>query len=468
MTATADVWSIAGVQARRIVVPIVAALLASGAVPAHAEPSFSAVIPAGGHGTDAPYRVSALPGGGAIVAGRFHGRAGFGRHAIATTPGRDAAFVARMRPSGSFAWATALAGTGHDIGLAVLPDGSSLVVGDFRHRVRIGATTLRSQGSYDAFVARLDDRGRVLWARRAGGWLTDAARGVAVRADGSALITGRFRGTATFGSHRLTSAGGTDVFVAAIGPAGRFAWARRLGGPGDDTANGIIALDDGTAMIAGRFTRRVDLGPRILVGAGRSDGFVAGLDQRGRPTWATGIGGPGDDTALGLAPRGGGAIVVGAFSGTASVDGSLLAGEAASSGFALRIDGAGRVRWSTAIAGAGASSLRGAATGPDGSTLVAGRFRGVVRIGTTELASAGRNDMLVVRLDRDGMALAGLRAGGPGDDLGLDIAVRDDGSALLAGRAEPGAAFGDLTPASRGEGDIAIATIAEAPVILDG
>ena len=59
----------------------------------------------------------------------------------------------------------------------------------------------------------------LLWVARAGGSDQDLGADIAVLSDGSALVTGYFRGTATFGPGEpgqtlLTSAGENDIFVA--------------------------------------------------------------------------------------------------------------------------------------------------------------------------------------------------------------------------------------------------------------
>ena len=64
------------------------------------------------------------------------------------------------------------------------------------------------------FVAKVDPSGAWVWATRGGGSSIDYGYGVSTLPDGSAIVTGYFYGTATFGSTTLTSAGGGDVFVA--------------------------------------------------------------------------------------------------------------------------------------------------------------------------------------------------------------------------------------------------------------
>ncbi len=113
-------------------------------------------------------------------------------------------------------WATQAGGTSSDIGRGVsaLPDGSSIVTGDFQGTATFGSTTLTSGGDTDVFVAKVDPSGAYVWATKAGGTLSDIGYGVSALPDGSSIVTGDFRGTATFGSTTLTSGGAADVFVA--------------------------------------------------------------------------------------------------------------------------------------------------------------------------------------------------------------------------------------------------------------
>ncbi len=65
------------------------------------------------------------------------------------------------------------------------------------------------------------------WVERAGGSQEDDARSVDLLSDGSAVVTGTFSGTATFGpgqanETQLTPAGEEDIFIAKYNPDGMF------------------------------------------------------------------------------------------------------------------------------------------------------------------------------------------------------------------------------------------------------
>ncbi|MCX6357762.1 MAG: hypothetical protein NT045_07830, partial [Candidatus Aureabacteria bacterium] len=102
----------------------------------------------------------------------------------------------------------------------------------------------------------LTAHGRGRSARGGSDW--DVGNAIASLTDGSALVTGGFRGTATFGPGEaneatLISAGDRDIFIARYNPDGTLAWAKRAGGTNWDGGNAIAALADSSALVTGYF-----------------------------------------------------------------------------------------------------------------------------------------------------------------------------------------------------------------------
>ncbi|MCG8554180.1 MAG: hypothetical protein MJD61_02655 [Proteobacteria bacterium] len=125
--------------------------------------------------------------------------------------------------------------------------------------------------------------GELVWAKRAGGSAEDFALSVSVVPDGSSLLAGYFRDTATFGPGEpmetaLISTGEFDLFVARYEADGSLAWAKRAGVEEYDSGLSISALGDGSALIAGSFLGTATFGPgesgqTVLSAAGQRDVF---------------------------------------------------------------------------------------------------------------------------------------------------------------------------------------------------
>lgn len=151
-------------------------------------------------------------------------------------------------------WVAALGGAGTDRlwDLAGDAAGNTYVVGEFSGTAAFGTKSLSSAGGSDVFVAKLNTAGQVQWATRAGGSGADLGYSVAVDASGNVLLTGHFSGSAKFGNTTLVSAGGTDVFVAELaGNNGKFQWARKTGGSGNDRGLAVETDSAGNVYVTG-------------------------------------------------------------------------------------------------------------------------------------------------------------------------------------------------------------------------
>jgi hypothetical protein len=419
---------------------------------------------AGGTSADRAVGVSTLAGGGAIVTGNFVGSASFGATTL-TSAGQGDVFVARVDPDGGWAWATRAGGTGGDGGTDVgaLADGGAIVTGTFNDSATFGATTLTSAGFRDVFVARVDPDGSWAWATRAGGTSFVDARSISTLADGSAIIAGEFQGTATFGATTFASAGSRDAFVAKIDADGNWAWANRGGGIENQYVNGVTALADGGALIAGWFAGTADFGGNFITSLDGADVFVARVDADGSWVWVTRAGGSLDAVALDVvAVSDGGAVVTGLYQGTVQFG---IAVTLASAGdrdvFVAKLDPDGNWAWAISAGGTGDDRGTSVAALADGGALVTGRFEDTATFGATSLTSAGSRDVFVARVDPDGSWAWATRAGGTDVVDALSVDTFADGSAIVAGEFWETATFGATTFASAGNLDAFVAKVSE-------
>jgi subtilisin-like proprotein convertase family protein len=275
----------------------------------------------GGPGDDEARRVAADAAGYIYVAGFFSGTASFGPSITLTGSSYDNAFVAKMDPAGNFLWVqpfTSSTGNGVTWGVAVDASGNVYATGYFNGTTAFGNTTLTSAGGSDAFVAKLDASGNVVWAQRMGG-SSDTEWGMGVGADpnGNVYVSGRFTGTASFGTLSLTAdspSGSNNGFVTRLDSSGNFQWAQRLGGDynlGLDLALDTRAADSSmwAVYVTGEMSgTSCDFGPTRFT-TGGDDAYVTKLDATtGSFTWADQLGGAGQDYGYAIAVDGSGNV----------------------------------------------------------------------------------------------------------------------------------------------------------------
>src|SRR5204862_6697470 len=118
-------------------------------------------------------------------------------------------------------------------------------VGDFQGTIDFGSGPISSAGGYDAFVAKYNSQGTLLWVKRLGALGDETARGVAIDSQGNIVVVGSFCSSVDFGGTTLTSVPDpfgriwSDIFVAKYSPTGNLVWADRFGGTQPDTGDAV-------------------------------------------------------------------------------------------------------------------------------------------------------------------------------------------------------------------------------------
>ena len=224
--------------------------------------------------------------------------------------------------TGNLQWAKRAGGVENDRGLGIEERFSDFfVVGEFNLTATFGPgeankTQLTTRGSRDIFFAKFDSQtGNLIFVKQAGGQESDRARGI-VHRSGKLYVTGRFKGSATFDSFTLTSAGGRDIFVAQYDASnGNVLWAKSAGGSDDDEGLDVAETirfnpdfggpDAASIHVTGFFNGAATFGKggpnqRTLTSAGGTDIFIAKYQADGTFRWVKQIGGTGNDFGRGI------------------------------------------------------------------------------------------------------------------------------------------------------------------------
>ena len=234
----------------------------------------------------------------------------------ATRAGFNDVFVRKLNPAGTVVYSTFLGGSNDDLGRGIAIDsaGNAYVTGWTFSTNFPTANVFQSARSAaaDAFVTKLNAAGSALvYSTYLGGNGDDRAYAIAVDSSNNAYVTGQAFSSnfPTANAFQAARNGTGDVFVTKFNPAGSaLVYSTYLGGSQSfEIGNGIAADADGKAYVVGQ-TQSTDF---PVVNAFQSakgdastslfDAFVTKFSPTGSPSFATYLGGNGDDVAYGVA-----------------------------------------------------------------------------------------------------------------------------------------------------------------------
>ena len=227
--------------------------------------------------------------------------------------GGDDAFVAKLNADGSnLVYSTYLGGSGQDLGYAIAVDssGNAYVTGttnspNFPTKNQFQAfTPLPSGPSFDAFVAKFDSAGALVYSTYLGGSNADRGFAIAVDSGGRAYVTGR-TDSSDFPTARAFQAtpgsqGTGDIFVTQLNQDGTaLVYSSYLGGNSRNRAFGI-ALGPANNLYLTGFTDSTNFPTTggVFQGAkaGGQDVIVTRIDDSG-PDFDIALAGSGSDSA---------------------------------------------------------------------------------------------------------------------------------------------------------------------------
>ncbi len=322
-------------------------------------------------------------------------------------------FVAKYNNSGTLQWMEQTTGTDSESyferrAIDVDSNGDVYVTGAFTNTLTFSdGTTLTAYGesSADIFIVKYSSTGTLLWAKSVGGTSYDVSNDLVVDDVGDIYLTGRFQGTASFGTLTVSSAGNKDIFIAKYDTNGNEQWVKRAGGNGDDRGKGITLDDAGNIYVVGSYSEQVDFdGTQLQQAIGERDIFIAAYDNQGSLMWAKGLGGGGsNDEALDVATAANGDIYLTGYFLGLSVFGNginLEGSSGYSDAFIAKADSSGNLEW---VQRAGNEGTQDKGTGvvrdSNGDIYVTGHLKGIALFGENIVVGEGNTDVFIVKYE---------------------------------------------------------------------
>jgi len=260
---------------------------------------------------------------------------------VLTTNGVRDPWIVKYDPAGNPLWAHNPGGlaTGEEAkDVAVDVNGNIYVTGMFVDSASFGTQKIYSNGVADIFIAKYDKDGQIVWAKNAGGKKADEGSTIAVDNAGNIFVGGVFDSSATFGTTNIVGAGKNDAYVAKYDNSGNLLWVRYGGGVDDDLCNDIALDISGNVLGTGQFKVTATFGNFIITSAGNYDFFAFRMSAAGTIDWVQKAGGTDYDKGISAAvDNGGNLYATGYFKLTAAFGSTSLTASASEDIFITRI-----------------------------------------------------------------------------------------------------------------------------------
>ncbi|MFO0587288.1 MAG: nucleotide-binding protein [Polyangiaceae bacterium] len=370
-----------------------------------------------------------------LLTGAFNATADFGGGAL-TTAGANDVFLAVLDPDGGFVRAARYGGADAQAGTGVvyLPDGRSKAVGIFSAALDLGAGTLVCAGSTDLFAASFDSTGAAEWSHGFGDSAPQAPISMAADSAGNVALTGAFFSSIDLGGGLLASAGGSDVFVAKLGPDGVHQWSHRYGDGTAQQGQGVAFDNAGNIVVSGVFSGTIDFGVQKLTSAGASDVYLVKLGPDGSVLWAKRYGDTDlQQNAVVAVDSAGNILFAGSFRGTIDLGGGPMVSAGEADVFLAKLDPDGKHLWSKRFGDSQDQLSMSIAFDVQNNVLLAGAFVGALDFGGGPLASAGGHDVFLAKLDTLGDHVWSKRFGDQAEQYVTAVASDGAGAVLVTG-----------------------------------
>ncbi len=282
-------------------------------------------------------------------------------------------------------WQHTYGGPGSDVGYSAAPaaDGGYLV---------LGTTRSYGNGSYDAWLLKIDAQGREVWNRTYGGTGGDWLYGIMPTADGNYVMAG---------ATSSASNGGFDAWLVKVNGNGDLLWSKNYGEDYNDAAFSVAVMDDGGYALTGYWG----------VSAGDNDFLVIRTDAEGFPLWDRRYqNGVQDWGKAIIASSDGGIVVAGWTKSTTS---------SKPQAYLLKTDGDGIKQWDGVFGGSNAETY--------GYGVVPTKDDGYILGGYTSPGENGGVDIYGVKVDNSGRKQWEKTAGLSKDEYGFNAIPVDDG-----------------------------------------
>jgi hypothetical protein len=441
-----------------------------------ARSSLSWSLSAGGFDYDEILDLVVSDNGETYVAGKFTSSISYGDESglQATGMANDVDFfVGKISTNNTWDW---IVGGGSTAGedsinaIDITPEGDIVVSGLFcmgtvgnACQLEIIGLSATSKGvdenEGNAFIAKLGQNGSWQWVETFGSDFDETIIDIAVDSFGDIYISALHRGMMSVGGNNLI-AGEEETSMAYLRMDENGTWdfvKQIMSSGGIEPFGAICEAPGGNMYLIGTYMTELLFDPDMIEAVGMADVFVALMLNNGSTSWVRSAGGLGDDFVKDCDTNSTGALTI-----VGSIDNSANFGNETNitpsgwiDAFIATIDYNGNWVGAEAVGGVGWEEFNGVKMTANDEALVVGRMGNAFNLSQFSLTSAGGSDTLLAQRGENGSWQWALSGGGPSDDFGVAVDLRDN-APISANSFSGTASFSGAENTSQGDTDFAI------------
>jgi hypothetical protein len=404
----------------------------------------------GGFDADELYGEALCPNGDLLVAGRSQSlNFPVDTNAVqVNNAGSYDAVVCRIRPDGTKRWSTYFGGSNFDNAWSVAAIGDDFVVCGSTNSNNFpvfNAAQPVSGGGFDAFVARFDSNGTVVWSTYFGGSASEQGLAVAVDSMDNIYIGGSGNsGNMPMLSNgwQTTPGGQLDAYIARLTSTGVPVWSTFCGGTGTEDVHDLTTGPGGLIAACGEtYSTNFPTTPNAFQTGvtGINDAYLLVMDTAGNRLYNTCLGGFNGEDANGVRFDAAGNIYLAGFTQSPDFPVTGTQFQSTHNGgndvFVARFNPNGQLYWATFLGTPNAEQAFCLTL--SGKYLYVGGYTDSPFFPVATLADqdslAGGNDGFYCKLDTAGNWITASYFGGTGVDGIYGIVVDADTMAYLVG-----------------------------------
>jgi hypothetical protein len=196
----------------------------------------------------------------------------------------------------------------------------------------------------------------------------------------------------------------------------------------------VQMTEDRHFILGGTFTNSLSYGEQTLVSAGEEDVFLMRINSEGELLWIKSFGGVFDEDISALHVTGDDIWMAGGFRDRAYFDTlDLSSPDGSRSLFLLQLGLNGQILSHQQFDSPGLKAITGIASASEGDLYVGGYFRGQLAFDDTTLTAAGSSDLMVLKLNEEGLWTVLFQGGQSGNSRIEHLLLNGAGQVIIGG-----------------------------------